>query len=401
MKGFETSINDVLLLMDASRWKDALHAWDASEAVLSTEPQGWLIRAEILSRTGLNEAALAAAITCTKMDQDSVAGWLAVSELAGPNQRDLSTGAALRAIRIAERMDLRQVPPPIRRRLSNASLRMRTALLDLLDRVMDPIEEEYGRDAMARLRKGARMFTGMEPLVFAHPLWRPGLFYVPDLPPVMFFQPSEFPWANEAEAATESVRSEFLQLQATLDGGFTPYVTHPEGSNAANTWRAVNNSMSWNTRHFFRHGERVDETHQHCPMTSAMLEKMDLQYIPGYGPECMFSVLRARSRIPAHYGSVNGRLIVHLPLIVPPNCGAIRVGTETRSWEEGRLMVFDDSFQHEAWNDSDEERAVLIFDAWNPHITPVERIAYSALLVEAQSFESRMLLGTPLSGATH
>ena len=101
----------------------------------------------------------------------------------------------------------------------------------------------------------------------------------------------------------------------------------------------------------------------------------------------MFSVLRPHTRIPAHYGAVNGRVIAHLPLIVPENCGALRVGDQQRSWTEGELLMFDDSFEHEAWNDSDETRVVLIFDSWNPAITPAERAAFAAVLQAAQRFE--------------
>jgi aspartate beta-hydroxylase len=65
-------------------------------------------------------------------------------------------------------------------------------------------------------------------------------------------------------------------------------------------------------------------------------------------------------------------LIVHLPLIVPPGCG-FRVGAEQREWIPGEAFVFDDTFEHEAWNDSDMPRAVLILDIWSPLVTDAER----------------------------
>jgi aspartyl/asparaginyl beta-hydroxylase (cupin superfamily) len=68
----------------------------------------------------------------------------------------------------------------------------------------------------------------------------------------------------------------------------------------------------------------------------------------------------------------NTRAIVHLPLIVPEKCG-FRVGGETREWEVGTAFAFDDTIEHEAWNDSDHHRAVLIFDVWNPHLTVAEQ----------------------------
>jgi aspartyl/asparaginyl beta-hydroxylase (cupin superfamily) len=83
-------------------------------------------------------------------------------------------------------------------------------------------------------------------------------------------------------------------------------------------------------------------------------------------------LLRPRKRIPPHTGVTNTRAIVHLPLIVPPGCG-FRVGGETREWHEGKAFAFDDTIEHEAWNDSDALRVILILDVWNPHMTEREK----------------------------
>jgi aspartyl/asparaginyl beta-hydroxylase (cupin superfamily) len=83
-------------------------------------------------------------------------------------------------------------------------------------------------------------------------------------------------------------------------------------------------------------------------------------------------LLDARTHIPPHTGVTNTRLTVHLPLIVPPGC-RFRVGGEIREWQTGTAWVFDDTIEHEAWNDSDAPRAILIFDIWNPQLTEVER----------------------------
>ena len=88
----------------------------------------------------------------------------------------------------------------------------------------------------------------------------------------------------------------------------------------------------------------------------------------------MFSILEPRTRIPPHTGSSNVRTTVHLPLVVPEGCG-FRVGSETRTSEAGKAWAFDDTIEHEAWNDSDAPRAILILDAWNPLLTEAERAA--------------------------
>jgi len=99
---------------------------------------------------------------------------------------------------------------------------------------------------------------------------------------------------------------------------------------------------------------------------------------PGRTPAAMFSVLKPRTRIPPHTGVTNVRLVTHLPLVVPPGCG-FRVGNETREWVEGKAWVFDDTIEHEAWNDSDKLRAVFIFDIWHPHLTAAERALITRL----------------------
>jgi aspartate beta-hydroxylase len=86
----------------------------------------------------------------------------------------------------------------------------------------------------------------------------------------------------------------------------------------------------------------------------------------------MFSLLAAKTRIPPHTGVANVRLVAHLPLIVPPDCG-FRVGGTTIEWKTGQTIVFDDTIEHEAWNDSDELRVVLIFDLWAPALRQWER----------------------------
>jgi len=88
----------------------------------------------------------------------------------------------------------------------------------------------------------------------------------------------------------------------------------------------------------------------------------------------MFSILDPHTRIPPHTGSSNVRTTVHLPLVVPPGCG-FRVGAQSRPFEPGKAWAFDDTIEHEAWNDSDRPRAILILDTWNPLLTEAERAA--------------------------
>ena len=106
---------------------------------------------------------------------------------------------------------------------------------------------------------------------------------------------------------------------------------------------------------------------------------MPLSRVPGHGPEALFSVFAPGTHLLPHRGVTNTRLVGHLPLVVPADC-ALRVGDRLHVWREGEVVVFDDTYEHEAWNRSDETRVVLIFDIWNPHLTPAECEALAALV---------------------
>jgi aspartyl/asparaginyl beta-hydroxylase (cupin superfamily) len=107
--------------------------------------------------------------------------------------------------------------------------------------------------------------------------------------------------------------------------------------------------------------------------------------IAGLCPNAMFSALAPRTRIPPHNGETNARAIIHLPLIVPEKC-RYRVGYDQREWQFGRILAFDDTIEHEAVNDSDDLRVVLIFDVWNPFLEPAEREMVLAMTAYARTF---------------
>ena len=105
-----------------------------------------------------------------------------------------------------------------------------------------------------------------------------------------------------------------------------------------------------------------------------------------YSPTAMFSVLAPRTRIPPHTGSTNARLVVHLPLVLP-GPARFRVGNVTRPWRIGEAWVFDDTIEHEAWNDADEPRTILIFDVWNPQLSTAERTLVAAMMRARKAYE--------------
>src|SRR5258706_13054694 len=126
----------------------------------------------------------------------------------------------------------------------------------------------------------------------------------------------------------------------------------------------------------------------HSHKTPGLREPLPLADIPGFAPAAFFSLLRPRTLIPPHTGVNNTRLVVHIPLVVPEGCW-FRVGNEKREWRISEALVFDDSIEHEAWNGSDEPRYLLIFDIWNPFLSPAERELVGALLVGFEEYYGR------------
>ena len=204
--------------------------------------------------------------------------------------------------------------------------------------------------------------------VFQH---RPTAGHFPYLPAFEFFDRALFPWFADLEAHTPAIREELLGLWAEDCPDFRPYVARPPGS-PLDQWQELNHSPRWSAFFFWENGVRNQANCARCPQTAAAIESVPLLDIPRKGPTAMFSMLDPKTQIPPHTGSTNARTTIHLPLVVPAHC-RFRVGAETREWKEGEAWAFDDTIEHEAWNDSDQPRAILIIDAWNPLLSEAER----------------------------
>jgi aspartyl/asparaginyl beta-hydroxylase (cupin superfamily) len=203
-------------------------------------------------------------------------------------------------------------------------------------------------------------------------------FHYPGLPECEFHDRASFPALDELEQATDAIRAEFDALIAAEAAQMVPYVQYPERVPLAQ-WRELNHNPSWTAIHLLQNGQRIEANARHCPQTMEVIGRMPLPEVYGASPNAMFSLLAPHTRIPPHTGAANTRLVCHLPLIVPPNCG-FRVGATTREWIVGEAFVFDDTIEHEAWNDSDELRVVLIIDLWAPALSETERSAVAAVM---------------------
>jgi aspartyl/asparaginyl beta-hydroxylase (cupin superfamily) len=200
---------------------------------------------------------------------------------------------------------------------------------------------------------------------------QPTFMYFPEIPAVEFFEGSDFPWLDAIEAATEEIRAELTTVLVADRAGLEPYVAYPDGV-PLDQWRELNKSRRWSAYFLWNQGIAQQAHMARCPRTVELLRGAPQCDVANRGPTAFFSILDAATAIPAHTGVTNTRLTVHLPLIVPPDCG-FRVGSETREWIPGKAWVFDDTIEHQAWNRSDLPRAILIFDIWNPFLSPAER----------------------------
>jgi aspartate beta-hydroxylase len=240
-------------------------------------------------------------------------------------------------------------------------------LVDAVDSALaDQLTEASARDRR-RMGRAADTWLGRRPIYTNH---CEGLHY-PFLPADEFFDRDHFPWLGELEAMTSTILAELEAILADPEPGLTPYISLPSGV-PASKWSGLDKSLDWGAFHLWKEGERFDEACARAPRTAALVETLPICQLKGRAPNVFFSILKPGSHIPAHTGVTNVRSVVHLPLIVPEEC-EFRVGGETRSWVRGQAFAFDDTIEHEAWNRSDHDRAVLIIDVWNPYLSDHER----------------------------
>jgi len=200
---------------------------------------------------------------------------------------------------------------------------------------------------------------------------QPMVFYIPDLCRSPWYAREEFPWVAELEREYVPIRNEVLQ-NLRLDVDSRPYLL--AGGLDAASWGTMIGSRDWSAVHFYDGMKRKEPVCQRFPYTAKVLEKLPLFRVEGSPVEALYSILKPKTKIPPHFGNSNARLTVHLPLVVPKGC-VLKAGGEEQEVVAGRAMFFDDTFRHNAWNDSDEVRIVLIFEIWHPDLSEEERAA--------------------------
>jgi hypothetical protein len=350
----------------------ALRSGQAGEAVrllrsaaeAGTVPPPWFLLAQACRHAGDGEGEAAALDRLLESEPRHIAGLImrADCHLRAGHKRAASAFYTT-AISAAAGQ---QVPPV----MANELRRAEAAAVQL--------EREFAHHLESRLRDRfsdgpleRRVATAVDLMLGRKRIYlqEPQSFYFPGLPQIEFYERSQFPWLEEMEAAIPEIRAELESVLAD-DGAFVPYVESEP--NRPPTRAFLLDDPRWSAFHLWKRGAPVAGNAERCPRTMAALERAPMPRIPGRSPMALFSLLRPGAHIAAHNGLLNTRLICHLPLVVPGRC-RLRVGNEVREWEEGKALVFDDSIEHEAWNDSGFTRVVLLFEIWRPELGEEER----------------------------
>ncbi|HWT11248.1 MAG TPA: aspartyl/asparaginyl beta-hydroxylase domain-containing protein [Allosphingosinicella sp.] len=370
------ALNSLALIALGRHDPDKAIGW--LERAVAAEPGSallWFNLARAVAMAADPERALAALDRALSIDPYLVPALLMKAETLGTLGRAVESAALYRAV-IAASPSLDSLPEAARESLARGLEVVRAddeRRAKALEAPLAEVSAAFPGADFHRAHAYAEQRTGRRKVYVQQPV--SGHF--PYLPAIEFFPREHFPWLAALEAETGAIRSELLSLWEEGHRGFRPYVAF-DPDQPVNQWAELDHSTRWSAWFFWRDGERQDENCGRCPATAAALAALPLLDLPGKGPTAMFSILAPRTRIPPHTGSNNVRTTVHLPLVVPDGCG-FRVGAETRGWRVGEAWAFDDTIEHEAWNDSDEPRAIFILDVWNPLLTEAERAAVRAV----------------------
>jgi aspartyl/asparaginyl beta-hydroxylase (cupin superfamily) len=288
----------------------------------------------------------------------------------------------LAAVKTAPPAD--QLPPDLRNEVGRAKAMCDRYAAQFEAFLKDRLPGERLADGRAarRFTHSLDILFGKKKIYFQDPRY----YFFPGLPQIQFYDREDFPWLDKIEAATADIRAELIEVLKE-ESAFSPYV-QGESRRPHNEQEGMLNNPAWSAFYLWKDGAVVADHAARCPRTMKALAEAPLTHVKGRSPAVLFSLLRPRTRIPPHTGFVNTRLICHLPLIVPESC-SLRVGNDTRDLVEGKAWLFDDTMEHEASNDSDRTRVILLFEIWRPELTDEERRLVSAMFeaIDAHSGE--------------
>jgi tetratricopeptide (TPR) repeat protein len=359
-------------------------ALEKLKTAVDLEPKShalWLNYAAALRQAGRLEAGLAAVDEALKLDPRSFNALLARGVLLDRAGRQIEAGQAYKtALLFTPKAGTDPATQTAIARAQAVAADYDQGRAAAIDQALQTARESKATNGGRNIERFVE-FTAGRAKMFTP---QPSQYFFPGLASQEFYDRALFPWLEQLEAKTAAITAELTTALEQRPDLVAPYVNEPD-TVPIDQWRELNRSTAWSALHIIKHGAQQPYAQDLFPKTLEALALLPQPVVPGRTPSAMFSALQPRTRIPAHVGVSNARLVLHLPLIVPPNCG-FRVGSETRSWKVGEAWVFDDTIDHEAWNDSDELRVILIADIWNVFMTEDERAAYTAVVTAIDTF---------------
>lgn len=231
-------------------------------------------------------------------------------------------------------------------------------------RLLQKATKHYGTSKLRRLNRAFDILSGrVEAGPRAHPLQKSD-FYVPGMPAKPWYDPKEIPEAAIFESSYECIKGELMHILRERRGFDEPPPVD----------KGIVKTGAWDLFWIKDGCKRFEENWAMCPETKRIVHSL-----PRLGESATFSALRPGSHIQPHTGVANLRLTLHLGLIVPEDC-ELSLGDDVRHWEEGKCLVFDDSFSHHTINNSSTTRIILLADIWHPDLTDLEICVLEGIL---------------------
>lgn len=189
------------------------------------------------------------------------------------------------------------------------------------------------------------------------------------------FDNKDFEW-------TMLLEENWLTIRKELEGILANHQQFPSLQDIQKEQIVLNQDNNWKTYFLFGFGLKAGKNCEACPVTASLLEKIpDMK-------TAFFSILSPGKHIPAHKGVFKGLIRSHLGLIIPGKKGdcLMRIDNQKIFWEEGKTVVFDDTYEHEVWNNSNQVRVVLLIDIVRPFKTPLAAINRGIINIISKSF---------------
>ncbi|PXW70058.1 aspartyl/asparaginyl beta-hydroxylase [Blastomonas natatoria] len=368
---------------EAMRRRDAATARLCFEQVVRDPPPGiappWLLLSQACQLAGDQRGQEQALAQLLERDPRHLAGLLLMGELkASLGDTRAATSFFMTGVTVADQSGAPDTIRPLVEKARNYLQQANGSYAEHLSRHLAERNIVPGQIS-ARVDEALDLLLGRRQVF----LQQPTSFYFPALPQRQFYEAREFDWAEGFEALAPAMVEELENLLDNRGQGFSPYLrTDPNRPAAANPLR---DDPSWGAHFLWEDGSIVADHAALAPVTMEALATAPMPEIAERSPMALYSLLRPGTHIRPHHGMLNTRLICHLPLITNPDC-AIRVGNETRRWQHGKLLIFDDSIEHEAWNRGSATRIILLFEIWRPEISQDERAALTTIFESIAAF---------------